>query len=139
MSKKKQQLDINAINSHKFERYLRFLVNDIILFDQAACTSPHTVFFEKTEKSIDDISKSIAEEFRRIAKKFPKTGIDQYIMTKIINKRAEYALDMSKMVLCSKENDWTILINDKIRVYSLIYLSLLTACFSCLNNFLIFF
>ncbi|MFX1445947.1 MAG: acyl-CoA reductase, partial [Promethearchaeota archaeon] len=34
------------------------------------------------------------------------------ITSKIINIRAEYALDPTKTVICSQENDWTILIND---------------------------
>jgi hypothetical protein len=106
--------DLDAIKSENFIRYIRFLINDILLFDQAACTSPHTVFFEKGSKSLKQIAQIIAEEFRKASKRFPKTDIDQYLMTKIINIRAEYALDPSKSVICSRENDWTILINNKI-------------------------
>jgi hypothetical protein len=32
-------------------------------------------------------------------------------MSKIINIRALYALDLDKQVICSNDNDWTILIN----------------------------
>jgi len=106
--------DIEAIQSNNFSRQIRFLINDILLFDQAACTSPHTVFFEKTDKSITEIAQIMAEEFQKAAKRFPKTEIDQYITTKIINIRADYALKPSKSVVCPWENDWTILINDEL-------------------------
>ena len=108
--------DLNAIKSENFSRYIRFLVNDIIVFDQAACTSPHTVFFERGVKSIQEIGLIMAEEFQKISKQFPKTEVNQYITTKIINIRAEYALDPLKSVICPRENDWTILINDKIQL-----------------------
>lgn len=108
--------DINAIKSIKFQRYIRFLVSDVLLFDQAACTSPHTIFFEKGDKSLQQISQIIAEEFQKIVKRFPKTDVDQYITSKIINIRSEYALDLKKSVICPLENDWTILINNEIQL-----------------------
>ena len=108
--------DVEAIKSENFNRYIRFLVNDIILFDQAACTSPHTVFFEKGGKSLKEIARILAETFQRTAARFPKTEIDQYITSKIINIRAEYALDPLKSVICSQNNDWTILINNNINL-----------------------
>jgi hypothetical protein len=106
--------DKEAIKSQNFVRYIRFLVNDIILFDQAACTSPHTVFFEKGVMSLKQIANILADTFQRTASRFPKTEIDQYITSNIINIRAEYALDPSKSVFCSQENDWTILINSEL-------------------------
>ena len=108
--------DVEAIKSENFNRYIRFLVNDIILFDQAACTSPHTVFFEKGGKTLKEIARILAEVFQRTAARFPKTEIDQYITSKIINIRAEYALDPLKSVICSQNNDWTILINNNINL-----------------------
>ncbi|MFX0072195.1 MAG: acyl-CoA reductase [Candidatus Hermodarchaeota archaeon] len=106
--------DTEAIESNNFLRYIRFLVNDIILFDQAACTSPHTVFFEKSSKSLKEITNIMAEQFRKTSRRFPKTEVNQFITTKIINIRAEYALDPSKSVFCDKENDWTILLNNEL-------------------------
>ncbi|MCP4762774.1 MAG: acyl-CoA reductase [archaeon] len=108
--------DKEAIESAGFNKYIRNLIADVLLFDQAACTSPHTVFFEKKGKQIEEITQIISEEFNKMSKKFPKTEIDQFITTKIINERARYALDPEKIVICPKENDWTILINNKIQL-----------------------
>jgi len=108
--------DINAIKSEKFQRYIRFLVGDILLFDQAACTSPHTVFFEIGDKSLQEIAQIIAQEFQKATKRYPKTNVDQYITTQIINTRGEYALDPEKFVICPWENDWTILMNKEIKL-----------------------
>ncbi len=104
--------DTEAIQLDSFARQIRFLINNILLFDQAACTSPHTVFFERSNKSLNEIAQIIAEEFKKAARRYPKTEIDQYITTKIINVRADYALSPSKSVICPWENDWTILINN---------------------------
>ena len=108
--------DATAIASNDFTRYLRFLASDIFLFDQAACTSPHVVFFEKGTRSIQDIGQALAEEMKKLAKRFPKTDVDQFIMTRIINARAEHALDPDSAVICPVENDWTILINKNLQL-----------------------
>ncbi len=108
--------DKDAIISKNFTRNLRFLVSDILLFDQAACTSPHVVFFEKGLKPIEEITSDLVKAFDRAVKQFPKVDIDQFITSKIINMRAQYALDLDKKVICPTENDWTILVNDQIQL-----------------------
>jgi hypothetical protein len=108
--------DAAGRSSGDFTRAIRFLASDVILFDQAACTSPHVLFVEKGGRSVQEIGEVLAEEFRKLAKRFPKVGVDQYIMTRIINARAEHALDPSSSVICPKENDWTILIDDKLQL-----------------------
>ncbi len=45
-----------------------------------------------------------------------KEFINQVTATKIINKRAEYGLSLDKNVICSKSNDWTLLIDNNIRL-----------------------
>ena len=108
--------DSKAVESEQFSKYARSLVGDVCLFDQSACTSPHVIFFEKSSKSLSELAQLIATEFTRFTKRYQKTSIDQFIATKIINKRAEYALESSKSVLCPKANDWTILIDDNIQL-----------------------
>ncbi|MHA1794316.1 MAG: acyl-CoA reductase [Promethearchaeota archaeon] len=108
--------DKDAIESSQFSRKLRFLVSDIYLFDQAACTSPHVVFFEKGGRKFEEIIEMLVAELERASSRYKKVAIDQYIMTKIINARAEYALDLEKTVICPEENDWTILINKKMQL-----------------------
>jgi hypothetical protein len=106
-------LDRGAIDSKDLPRTLRSLASDIFLFDQAACTSPHVVFCEKSDAGIATVARLLGDEMGKLAKRYPKTDIDQFIMTKIINARAEYALDPDASVVCSPENDWTILINKR--------------------------
>ncbi len=106
-------LDRGAIDSKELSRTLRFLASDIFLFDQAACTSPHVVYCERSSADIAAVARTLGEEMGKLAKRYPKTDIDQYIMTKIINARAEHALDPDASVVCSPENDWTILINKR--------------------------
>ena len=108
--------DKDATISKNFTRYLRFLVSDIFLFDQAACTSPHVVFFEKGLKKLDEVIADLVKSLERAAKQFPKVDIDQFITSKIINMRAQYALDLDKKVICPTENDWTILVNNQIQL-----------------------
>ncbi|MEX2684096.1 MAG: acyl-CoA reductase [Candidatus Sigynarchaeota archaeon] len=106
-------IDREAIASKELPRVLRFLASDIFLFDQAACTSPHVVFCEKSSIDITSIARLLGEEMAKLSKRFPKAEIDQFIMTRIINARAEHALDLEASVVCSPENDWTILINKR--------------------------
>ncbi len=106
--------DAGATRSGNLPRYMRFLASDVFLFDQAACTSPHVVFFEKGGKPLDELAKMLASEFEKLSKRFPKQHPDQYISTRIMNARARHALDLKSSVICPRENDWTILINDRI-------------------------
>ncbi|MHA1583993.1 MAG: acyl-CoA reductase [Promethearchaeota archaeon] len=106
--------DQNAQLSTNFKREIKNLIGDVFLFDQAACTSPHTIFFEKNGLSLDEILGELKKGFQVRAKNFPKLVYDSFILSKIINVRAEYALDLEKKVICPKENDWTILVNDNL-------------------------
>ncbi|MBN2153510.1 MAG: acyl-CoA reductase [Candidatus Lokiarchaeota archaeon] len=106
-------LDREATGSKDLPRTLRFLASDILLFDQAACTSPHVVFCEKGGVDVASIARLLGEEMGKLSKRFPKADIDPFIMTRIINVRAEHALDPDASVICPPENDWTVLINKR--------------------------
>ncbi|NMC03611.1 MAG: acyl-CoA reductase [Candidatus Lokiarchaeota archaeon] len=106
-------MDAAAVKSENLGRTLKFLASDIFLFDQAACTSPHVVFCEKEGADIASLARMLGDEMAKLAKRFPKIDVDQFIMTRIINARAEHALDPAASVVCSPENDWTILINQR--------------------------
>ncbi len=108
--------DAQMLASDQLKRQLRFLVSDIFLFDQAACTSPHVVFFERGTLPVKKIIEELQEAFQRAARQFPKIDADPYITSKIITIRAHYALDLKKEVICPTENDWTILINSDIQL-----------------------
>ena len=100
----------------ELDSVLESFCNEIMLFDQAACSSPHVLFFEKSNKTIRDIAQKMAEHFRKLSKRYPKQGMSQSTAANIINKRAEYQLDERKGIISSKKNDWTILIDDELRL-----------------------
>ena len=106
-------IDNKALQSEDIKDIIRKLVADIIVFDQSACSSPQVLFFEKSKESIK-IMNMIADEFRSVQNRNPKSWIDSSTAAKIISKRAEYALSDDKNLLSSKENDWTILYDEDI-------------------------
>lgn len=109
-------VDKKAQESEDFPKLVRQLVNDIIVFDQSACSSPQVIFFEKGPFDLHTIGKKMEEEFKAAAKRFPKILVDQYIASKIINIRAEYSLNPEKDAIFSKENDWTILMDKNMQL-----------------------
>ena len=109
-------VDKAALESDDFPKIVRRLINDIIVFDQSACSSPQVIFLENGDKDLNDIGKIFEEEFKLASKRTPKLGIDQHIASKIINIRAEYALAPEKDIIFTKENDWTILMDNEIKL-----------------------
>jgi hypothetical protein len=94
---------------------LQRLVNDIIVFDQSACSSPQVLFFEKGTDP-EKLMEQIATEFQTASKRSPKISIDTSIATKIISKRAEYALSPEKNLKNSPGNDWTLLYDQEVNL-----------------------
>jgi hypothetical protein len=86
------------------------IVMDIISFEQNACSSPHVIFLE-TKEEVKEFACRLGDEFNIASKKYPKMNGNY---AEILNSRGKYLLDKSKDIVCSKELDWTILINDKI-------------------------
>ena len=82
-------------------------VRDIAIFDQRACSSPQTIFVQRNaQHSLAAIGKMFARHFDRLAR---KPGLDAYTTMRILNVRAEWALDESRDVIASTgEADWTV-------------------------------
>ncbi|MFW9801871.1 MAG: acyl-CoA reductase [Candidatus Thorarchaeota archaeon] len=106
--------DREALKSENLAKYLRNVATDSILFEQSACSSPHVIFVETDKKGILHFAELLSKELERLSRIMPKTEFDPGRGTMIINKRAEYALDLQKDVLAPKENDWTILIDSEV-------------------------
>lgn len=94
------------------------LVQDIAVFNQAACSSPHVIFYESSDKDngIEDFASRLKGAFEEFSRKKAKNNLDPSILTNIMNKRGEYYLDPEKSILCSKELDWSILIDKNIQL-----------------------
>jgi len=108
-------MDDEALKSSELSMILQRLVNDIIVFDQSACSSPQVLFFEKGTDP-EKLMEQIATEFQTASKRSPKISIDTSIATKIISKRAEYALSPEKNLKNSPGNDWTLLYDQEINL-----------------------
>ena len=111
-------LDSEMLDSDELEKYIRRFATDVVAFEQSACSSPH-VFFVEAKQESEKFSKVLnyfENELSRLMLSMPKISINQVTATKIINKRAEYGLSTNKNVICSKENDWTILIDGNVKL-----------------------
>lgn len=109
-------IDREALESENLRRYLRNLATDSVLFEQSACSSPHTLFIEADWERVLKIGDLLKEEFQRLSRVMPKTEIQMGTAAAIINKRAEYALSEDKTVIAPKENDWTILVDRSLQL-----------------------
>lgn len=81
-------------------------VRDAAIFDQRACSAPQTIFVERGRRPLAEVGGLFA---RRLAALPPKTDLDAYTTGRILQVRAEWALDESKDVLASEGGaDWTV-------------------------------
>lgn len=82
-------------------------VRDIAIFDQRACSAPQTVFVERTPRhSLRSIGELFASHFARLP---PKPDLDAYTTMRIVNVRAQWAMDETKDVIASHDGaNWTV-------------------------------
>ncbi|MCY6960600.1 acyl-CoA reductase [Clostridium brassicae] len=108
--------DKEVLASQEIDDCLENLVMDIIAFDQKACSSPQVLFIEKSNISIDMVAEKLAYIFQKISRRYPNNNLEQYVAAKIINKRGEYGLSLEKSLYCSKGLDYTILIDNEMKL-----------------------
>jgi hypothetical protein len=82
-------------------------VRDIAVFDQRACSAPQTIFVERNGRHA---LRAVGEVFARHLARLPaKPGLDAYTTVRILNARAEWALDETKDVIASPDGaNWTV-------------------------------
>ena len=82
-------------------------VRDTAIFDQRACSAPQTIFIERhPRRSLAEVGELFARRFSRLP---PKPDLDPYTTGRILQVRAEWALDESKDVIASEGGaDWTV-------------------------------
>lgn len=101
---------VDAISLRKnLETIARNLAVDVSVFDQYACSSPHTVFVEEDQKIKSlDFARELAKQLEVInLKLLPKGPVDPAKAYEIISLRSEYAI--SGEVFCPKGTDWTVI------------------------------
>jgi hypothetical protein len=93
--------------SEGLDAVIAAFVRDMAAFDQRACSAPQTIFMEKNERlSLRDVGELFARHFRRLP---PKPSLDFYTTVRILNVRAQWALDEQRDVIPSgPEANWTI-------------------------------
>lgn len=87
------------------------LAFDICMFDQYACSSPHTVFIEEGGPvTIQDFGKELATALETVSAKFlPKRDSDPGRSAAILATRAKY--QMTGTVFASPSLEWTVVIS----------------------------
>jgi hypothetical protein len=101
-------LDRRRLNRGEgLEGVVAAFVRDIAAFDQRACSAPQTIFVEKNSRlSLGEVGELFAKQFRRLP---PKATLDFYTTVRILNVRAEWALDEQRDVIASgADANWTI-------------------------------
>ncbi len=86
-------------------------IRDSAIFDQRGCSSPQIVFIEKNNKyTLKELAEKFAAAYRRLP---PKPDLDAYTTVRIVNIRAEYALDPNRDVIASEDGaNWTLLLDN---------------------------
>jgi len=108
--------DKSAIESEDLNKYLEDLVTDIIAFNQKGCSSPQVLFIEKNKLTTEDIAQMLSLKFEKITKRYKNLDLEESVAAKIINKRGEYLLSQGKLVYASKGLQYTILINNDLKL-----------------------
>jgi hypothetical protein len=82
-------------------------VRDIAVFDQRACSSPQTIFVERSEaRPLRVVGELFARQLERLP---PKTELDAYTTTRILDVRALWSLGEQTDVIASRNGtDWTV-------------------------------
>ncbi len=90
-------------------------VRDIVAFDQRACSAPQTIFMERNSAlSLRAVGERFAREMARLP---PKPGLDAYTTIRILNARAQWAMDEERDVIASgAEANWTVCMDRQVSI-----------------------
>ncbi|MVX65047.1 acyl-CoA reductase [Clostridium chromiireducens] len=104
----------SAMESLNISKTFDDFAKDIISFDQKACSSPQVLFIEKSNVTLKEAALKLSKSLERVLKRYPETEINQGTSANIINKRGEYLLSPEKDIICSRDLQYTILIDKDI-------------------------
>lgn len=89
----------------------RSIVRDVVLFEQAACSSPHILYVEGSLDDARAFGRALAVEFEKQAKRSPKRAIAEGTAAAILRLRADYALAEDRDVFASRHVDYSVLVD----------------------------
>jgi hypothetical protein len=90
---------------------VRSLVRDVLLFDQAACSSPHILYVEGSIEDARAFGRAVGAELAKQTKRSPKRVIAEGTAAAILRLRTDYALAEERDVIASNTVDYTVLVD----------------------------
>ena len=106
--------DREYIESDGFRKALDQFVKDVAVFNQMACSSPHVLFLEESQYSIEMIVSWLRDALVRLPSALLNQEISSGMSANIINTRARYLLSSGKNCVSPRDLGWTILIDHDI-------------------------
>jgi hypothetical protein len=106
--------DKKCVKGRDFKKVLSRAAQDIVLFDQMACSSPHVYFFEKSGTSLSDIADMLRERLEALPSTLRRKQTSPEMASRIINERGRYYLDPSLDIVAPESLEWTILMNKSV-------------------------
>lgn len=102
-------IDRGSQKDNGLKTKLRALAQDVVLFNQMACSSPQVVFFEEAGISLDVLSNMMAEALSSVNPRILEVPMPEPLMAKVINARGRYLLDEHNGIKMSEGLSWTVL------------------------------
>ncbi len=99
----------------RFERTLDAFVRDIVVFDQRACSSPQTIFIERSSRRAEAARDLIAERLDR-ATRAANVSVDPYTATRIYNTRAHWGLTPGRTFKAPIGAQWTVCLDSVVEL-----------------------
>jgi hypothetical protein len=100
-----------ARNKLASDSALRGFARDIVLFDQAACSSLQVLFVEADIPELERLADALERELETLSRRFPKHHIDQLLATQILGARARYGLQPSTSVRAPRDLSYSLLLD----------------------------
>lgn len=99
------------LSGEGLEDVLRKLAQDVVLFDQTACSSPQVVVLEKGAVSARRFAEALSRGFEALPTKLRRTQMPERQCLEVISARGTYLLSEDRDIVMPQDLGWTILID----------------------------
>ena len=103
-------------NNENLKKNMEKLAYDILFSEQNSCTSPHVLVCETTYQELEKIAFELKKAFDNLPSKYKKKEITMFQASNIIKTRSKYAFSDNKKVIKSEGNEWTILLDNELKL-----------------------
>ncbi len=100
-------------SQYTLNNYVAAFAQDIIQFEQKACSSPHVLFVEGTRQQAETIGEMLSIALSKAAKRYPNI-VSQAVASRIINERGRYELELQRRCIASRDLSWSILVDGQL-------------------------